>query len=162
MVKQDVITRWWFQIKNKRKESGQTLVELALVLPFLVLLIFGAIEFGRILNTQLVINSAAREGARTAIVNDSNTEAAINNALSSVGGTLVYDVKAKSTSPTVYPDAGNIYWFEEKPGVDLAGHVGQPVEIYIKGRVDIVVPFIGLITGNPRPISAKAVMMIER
>jgi Flp pilus assembly protein TadG len=41
-------------------------VEFALVLPVLILLIFGIIDFGRMLNAKITINEAAREGARAA------------------------------------------------------------------------------------------------
>lgn len=46
------------------KEKGQGLVETALVLPFLLVLIVGIIEMGVILNRQITVINAAREGAR--------------------------------------------------------------------------------------------------
>jgi hypothetical protein len=39
-------------------------VEAALVLPLLLMLIFGIIDFGRMLNAQIMVTEAAREGAR--------------------------------------------------------------------------------------------------
>lgn len=51
---------------SKRTE-GQALVELALILPFLLFLIFGFIESARMMQAYLAIQSAAREGARYAI-----------------------------------------------------------------------------------------------
>jgi len=39
-------------------------VEFALVLPILVLILFGVIEFGGVYNAQLMVTGAAREGAR--------------------------------------------------------------------------------------------------
>lgn len=47
---------------------GATLVEFALILPLLIILIFGIIEFGLIMYDQQVITNAAREGARYGIV----------------------------------------------------------------------------------------------
>ncbi len=41
-------------------------MELALVLPLLLLLLFGVIDFGRMLHTQITLTEAAREGARAA------------------------------------------------------------------------------------------------
>lgn len=46
------------------KERGQGLVEMALILPFLLVLIVGIVEVGAALNRQLVVVNAAREGAR--------------------------------------------------------------------------------------------------
>ncbi|MEQ8198647.1 MAG: TadE family protein, partial [Clostridiaceae bacterium] len=39
------------------------MVETALVLPIIILIVFGIIEFGRILNTYIVLTNASREGA---------------------------------------------------------------------------------------------------
>ena len=47
-------------------ERGQSLVEMALVLPLLFLLVAGIIDFGRAFNNHIIIINAAREGARAA------------------------------------------------------------------------------------------------
>lgn len=46
-------------------ERGAAAVELALVLPILLMLIFGIIQFGRGYNAKITLTSAAREGARS-------------------------------------------------------------------------------------------------
>lgn len=52
-------------------ERGASAVEFALVLPLLVLILFGIIELGRLYNMQISLTGAAREGARVmAISND--------------------------------------------------------------------------------------------
>jgi len=48
------------------------LVEFGLILPLLILLIFGIIEFGLLLYNQQVITNASREGARAGIVSREN------------------------------------------------------------------------------------------
>jgi Flp pilus assembly protein TadG len=47
---------------------GQGLVEFALVVPLFFLLLLGTVEFGRAVYTIEMLNNAAREGARYAIV----------------------------------------------------------------------------------------------
>ena len=49
-------------------EQGASAVEFALVLPMLMLLTFGIIEFGVLLFDKAVITNASREGARFGIV----------------------------------------------------------------------------------------------
>lgn len=49
-------------------DSGQELVEYALVLPLLLLITFGIIEFGLLFFQYSTIANAAREGARTGIL----------------------------------------------------------------------------------------------
>lgn len=73
-------------------ERGSATVEFALVLPILMLLMFGIIEFGRVLSVQHLLNTAAREGARTAALpgaDNATVIAKINEVLSGAG--LSYD-----------------------------------------------------------------------
>ena len=53
------------ELKGQR---GASMVEFAFVLPLLIVLIFGIIEFGLYLYNQQVITNASREGARAGIV----------------------------------------------------------------------------------------------
>jgi Flp pilus assembly protein TadG len=46
-----------------RSNKGQTLAELALIIPLMLALVFGAIEIGSIISTYLTISHTAREGA---------------------------------------------------------------------------------------------------
>jgi Flp pilus assembly protein TadG len=52
----------------RRSEDGQALVELALVLPVVLLILFGIVDFGRALNTKNTANHLANLGARFAAV----------------------------------------------------------------------------------------------
>jgi Flp pilus assembly protein TadG len=49
-------------------KNGASAVEFAMVLPLLVMLVFGIIEFSLALYDKAVITNASREGARAAIV----------------------------------------------------------------------------------------------
>ena len=48
------------------REAGAALVELAIIAPLLLLLIFGIIEFGLTLNHDVNLTNGVREGARPA------------------------------------------------------------------------------------------------
>jgi Flp pilus assembly protein TadG len=54
------------QAASDSRERGSVAVEFALLLPVLLLLIFGIIDFGRAINDQITLTQAAREGARLA------------------------------------------------------------------------------------------------
>jgi hypothetical protein len=53
-----------------RDQKGAAVVEFAIVLPLLVLLIAGIIEFSLLLYNKQVITNASREGAREGITNE--------------------------------------------------------------------------------------------
>ena len=58
--------------RRRRTDSGAATVELALLLPLLLVLVFGIIDFGRAFNAQVTLSEAAREGARLAAVCNSS------------------------------------------------------------------------------------------
>jgi len=54
----------------REAERGQALVEFALILPVILLVMVGMLEFARAWNLHQVMTDAAREGARRAAVHD--------------------------------------------------------------------------------------------
>jgi len=68
-------------------ERGAAAVEFALVVPVLIVLLFGIIEFSKAFNTQSTLSAAAREAARTmALANDAGlARTAAQTAASSLG-----------------------------------------------------------------------------
>jgi len=62
--------RWLARFR--RAEDGQALVEFALLMPILLLILVGIIEFGRAWSAHQVLTDAAREGARKAAIADPN------------------------------------------------------------------------------------------
>jgi Flp pilus assembly protein TadG len=53
---------------DQRDERGAAAVEFAILLPVLMLILFGIVEFGMIMYSREVITNASREGARAGIV----------------------------------------------------------------------------------------------
>jgi Flp pilus assembly protein TadG len=56
------------KLKLLKNQKGIALVEMALLLPLLLIITFGIIEFSIVLWDQAVVTNASREGARTGIV----------------------------------------------------------------------------------------------
>lgn len=54
--------------RRRRRAFGQALAEFALVAPIFFLMLFAIIDFGRYVYYVQILNNAAREGARYAIV----------------------------------------------------------------------------------------------
>lgn len=75
-----------------RAERSVATLEFAMVLPILLLVLFGILEFGRIMTVSHVLTAAARDGARIAVLpgaDNSQVLAAVNNQLSQAG--ISYD-----------------------------------------------------------------------
>ncbi len=114
-------------------ERGQTVVEFALILPVLVLVLFGIAEFGRALSAYLTIQNAAREGARLAITGagDADIEARVREKAEYLGG--AGDPAVLTVS--VQPDPAS-----RQAGTDVT------VSVYYRFR--FIAPVISNITGQ--------------
>lgn len=66
--------------------AGQALVEFALVVPLLLLLLLGIVEFARAWNVHQVLTDAAREGARETVVDNGKTEAEVKQIIIDAAG----------------------------------------------------------------------------
>lgn len=64
----------WVVVK---RDSGASIVEMALLAPFLLLLLFGVIESSWLLSRSIDVAQAAREAGRMAGVNDGDTNAIV-------------------------------------------------------------------------------------
>jgi Flp pilus assembly protein TadG len=79
--------------RSRRDDRGAAAVEFALVLPVLIMLIFGIIDFGRMLSAKITVTEAAREGARAAaLVSQEAGEARVGAATSDLDGDAVSQV----------------------------------------------------------------------
>jgi len=62
---------------NKFGHGGQDMVEFMIVIPLLLLILFGAIDLGRIFHAAITITNIAREGARHGSIYPDATEGEI-------------------------------------------------------------------------------------
>jgi len=84
---------------SRQNERGAVAVEFALVVPVLVALLLGIMEFSRAYNAQASLSAAAREGVRVmAISNDPNAarSAAENTAVSLQPGLVDSNIAFKN------------------------------------------------------------------
>jgi Flp pilus assembly protein TadG len=66
-----------------REESGQSVVEFAMVVPFICAIVLILVDFGKAMNYWLDLTRVANEGARLAAVNSPVTAASIRSRLMS-------------------------------------------------------------------------------
>ncbi|MEM9608484.1 MAG: TadE family protein [Actinomycetota bacterium] len=60
-----------------RSERGQTTVELAIVLPLIIIFLLFVVQVGLVVRAQLMVTHAVREGARAAAVGEDPTAAVV-------------------------------------------------------------------------------------
>lgn len=118
-----------------RSDGGQSTVEFALVLPFVVLLMLGLLQAGLLLRDQLVVSGAAREGAREAAV--SADIGRIRRAAERAGAGL---------DLTVIVERGSAQ--------------GSAAEVIVSAK-PLRVPMVGAIVSGMQ-VKSKAVMRVER
>lgn len=125
-------------LKLFRRKRGQALVEMALVLPILLLLVFGIVEFGRIYHCHMTLTSATREGARAG----------------SVGA------KTEVVEQTVKDNLFGLN--EEKVSITIdSGSRGNPYEVEAVYSLEIITPVISLIIGENYEVKGSTTMRVE-
>jgi Flp pilus assembly protein TadG len=100
-----------------RKRRGAAAVEFAVVAPVFFILIFGMIEFGRMVMVQQILTNASREGARKAVL-DGSTAADVNTTVIN----LMSDAKIAVTAANVTINPTN-------PGT---ANFGDPVTVTVQ------------------------------
>lgn len=73
---------------SKKHERGSAAVEFAIILPVLLSLALGIVEFGYVFNQQISLTQAAREGARAYSLNYANTSFVLNNSVQAAAPAL--------------------------------------------------------------------------
>lgn len=86
-----------------RENRGQALVEMAIILPVFVLLIFSVITFGLAINSKIVVSGAAREAARNYAINQS-VSSAVDVAMRYMKGGITADPTYIQSHTTVKVD----------------------------------------------------------
>jgi len=85
--------------RHARRRTGTAVVEFAVVAPVFFLLIFGMIEYGRMVMVQQVITNAAREGARKGVL-DATTTSDVTTVVSN----YLTSANISGATTTVSPD----------------------------------------------------------
>lgn len=118
--------RW---VRRLRKlagcERGQDVAEMAMVLPFLLVIVLGVVEFGSIFSAQHTLTSIGREGANMAArgapldtVNALVMESGAELQLATHGGAISTRVVVDTSGPVVAEQVAS-------PGYAMVSRVGQ-------------------------------------
>jgi Flp pilus assembly protein TadG len=135
-----------------RSERGQALVEFALVIPVLLLIFMGILDFGRAIYAYNTLSNAAREGARVAIVDQTVT-----------GGIPVGAQRAadQSTGLGVNPSTDVDVTYTTPAGTPCPAHsLGCTATVDVRYQFRALTPIIGSIVG-PIDLESSTALPIE-
>jgi Flp pilus assembly protein TadG len=141
--------------RQHTSQKGAAAVEFALVLPLLIVLTFGIIEFGVFLYNQQVITNASREGARAGIVATGSarvTAAEIRTIVQNYCASRLFTFGSQNT-PILVPDPPLGYDSAAVSGTDLT------VRVQYTYRFLLLPNFVTLT--NQRNMTATTVMKYE-
>lgn len=119
---------------HRRKRRGAAVVEFAIVAPLFFLLIFGMIEYGRMVMVQQVITNASREGARRAVLDGATAaqvKTTVDGYLSSAG--ITFKDSYVTLDPTDPASAGYREAVTVQVTVPFADVSWIPAPLYLAG-----------------------------
>ncbi len=125
---------------TQRGERGQSLVELAISLTFIILLLAGAVDFGNAFFSFVALRDAAQEGALYGSMNPTD-----------VGG-IQTRVRTASTIPVDLSDAGLV---DVEVSIIGSPCEGGGVRVTVSYEYPISMPFLTAITGPTIPLTAQ-------
>ena len=141
-------------IRRRNHRRGQTLVEMALILPIFLLILMGIIDFGRAVYAYNTVANAARQAVRLAIVDQEPSK--------------IQDLAAKQASSLgIDPNTVTIRFVnptspEDGPPCDVTPVLnGCIVEVTVPYTYTAATPIIGNIVGGIN-ISATSRLPVER
>jgi Flp pilus assembly protein TadG len=126
-------------LNRRRRERGQDLIEYALILPVLLLLIFGVVELALIFFSYNTISDAAREAARWGVIVDAGVYRTEPN------------IEAKAREVT---EAARLYTAVPAATVDTTANTVRVVVTY---EMDPIAPIIGFPKITLRAVSTKQI-----
>jgi Flp pilus assembly pilin Flp len=126
-------------IKILKNENGANAAEFAIILPILVVLVFGIFQFGLAYNNYITITHAAREGARKAVVDPTDEP-------------LIKQTIIDRAYPIPLTEADITINFPNGIGI------GEPVEVEVIYNINVEIPLVG---SWDIPLTSRAIMRIE-
>ena len=156
----------------KKNRRGAAAVEMAIVLPLLLMLTLGAIRYGWLFLKAQQITNAARYGARIAILPNStnnDVEQAIRDLFALVNIPYIAGETVSYSTPVEDPDTGDVEYVPiDNISYDEEGKaysVGFPITVTVTvphENVDImVVPFVTELEPDGWPLGASTTMTKE-
>src|SRR4051794_4109470 len=131
---------------------GQSLAEFSLTVPMVLLMVLFGLDFGRVFLGWVALNNAAREAANYAAMNPDAWTLPYNLAVQAEYNRLVTtEASGINCLLGAIPD----------PTFTGGTGIGAPAQVKLTCRFSLITPFIGVIVGNPVPVSASSAFPVR-
>jgi Flp pilus assembly protein TadG len=138
-----------------KRQRAQSLVELAFVLPVLMILVFGIVDFGMGLHSWIILTNSSREGARLAVTHAPSSGALHCSPLPAAGS---IERKVCDTAVNLSASDVTITVTNADPGVTKSG---QPVTVKVDYQYHLITPFAYMIHKSTLTLSSTVQMRLE-
>lgn len=118
-----------------KSERGQSLVEFAIILPVIILLLLGILDFGRVFHAYLTIDHAGREAARAGSIGGLTLEEIGEVAVGSASGINLVNSHTEEEETPVEAEGKSKGSVQVKT---VEGSSGKKVEVEISYEFDLL------------------------
>jgi Flp pilus assembly protein TadG len=152
--------------RDERDQRGAVVVEFALIVPMLLLIVFGILDFGYMLNRTTIASNASRDGARTASLDGSYADicTTVKSELSDAGifvptactattGKTIIKIDCKKVDNTPCNASNTTY--------DTLAVSGATAVVTVTYTYTYITPLIGQMFGGTEVFTQTTQMRVE-
>lgn len=125
-----------------KSKKGQSVIETALVLPIVILILTGIIDFGIMFSNYILITSISREAARAAALGFTDSDVKL------VAQDMAQMLDKDRMHMKIYPAEA----YREK---------GSEVSVTVEYKNVMFTPIVSSVVGSPVKLTSKTIMRVE-
>ena len=154
------------RLRRDRDQRGAVVVEFALIVPLLLLIVFGILDFGYMLNRTTIVSNASRDGARTASLDGSFADIcttvkselsqsgiAVPAACNATTGATIIKIDCKKVDNSACGATSTTY--------DTLAVSGATAIVTVTYTYTWITPLIGQLFGNTEVFTQTTQMRVE-
>lgn len=150
-------------LRGRRQEGGASIVELALIAPVMVLLVFGVLDLSRAYRMQIRLEGAASAGAAYAQVQPNRVDCG------STSDDITSRVLAEDEGIASMPGQVTRVFAEDASGVlvpvtgcdDAEGTAGRHQRVEATARFEVLTPVVDRVVGKAIDITGSADVEVQ-
>lgn len=152
-----------FVLRGRRREAGASIVELALIAPVMVLLVFGVLDLGRAYRMDIRLENAAREGAVYAQLHPNRVDC--GSTTDDITSRVLAEDAGISSMPgrtiSVHAEDLSGVWSPVTGCGDAAGAGGRSQRVAVSAQFEVLTPIVASVVGDTIRITGSADVEVQ-